>query len=128
MNQDVLTYLCRSYYLKQHPVLQEKLAYKENYCRALAFPKFAFFKAVSVRHTKMFIQHFERADAVNTVNGREQIVWIIKACFVLQKCSQIKIVFGKHDPYLEAEVFGKGIEMWLNSQGSWISDISIVEL
>lgn len=31
MNQDVLTYLCRSYYLKQHPVLQEKLAYKENY-------------------------------------------------------------------------------------------------
>lgn len=37
MNQDVLTYLCRSYYLKQHPVLQEKLAYKENYCRALAY-------------------------------------------------------------------------------------------
>ena len=26
---------------------------------------------------------------------------------------------------VEAEVFGKGIEMWLNSQGSWVSDVSV---
>ena len=63
------------------------------------FPKFPFFKAVSVRHIEMFVQHLERANAVNTVNGREQIVWIIKVCFVLQECRQIKVVFGKHDAY-----------------------------
>ncbi len=37
MNRDVLTYLCRSFYLKKHPVLQEKRSYKENYCRALDY-------------------------------------------------------------------------------------------
>lgn len=37
MNQNEFTYLCRSFYLKRHPVLQEKLTYKENYCRALAY-------------------------------------------------------------------------------------------
>ena len=62
------------------------------------FPKFTFFKAVSVRHMEMVIQHFERANAVNAVNGREQIVWIIEICLILQKCRQIKIVFGKHNP------------------------------
>lgn len=37
MNRDVLTYLCRSFYLKKHPVLQEKRSYKENYCRTLDY-------------------------------------------------------------------------------------------
>ena len=34
---DMLTHLCRSFYLKQHPILSEKRAYKEAYCQALAY-------------------------------------------------------------------------------------------
>lgn len=33
----MLTHLCRSFYLKQHPILFEKRAYKEAYCQALAY-------------------------------------------------------------------------------------------
>lgn len=47
----------------------------------------------------MFVQHFEGTNTVNTVNGWEQIVWIIETHFVLQKFRQIKMVLGKHNPY-----------------------------
>ena len=33
----MLTHLCRSFYLKQHPVISEERAYKEAYCQALAY-------------------------------------------------------------------------------------------
>ena len=48
---------------------------------------------------------------------------------VLDRLPTADVVNADGDGWsIEAEVFGKGIEMWLNSQGSWISDISIVEL
>ena len=48
---------------------------------------------------------------------------------VLDRLPTADVVKADGDGWsIEAEVFGKGIEMWLNSQGSWISDISIVEL
>ena len=48
---------------------------------------------------------------------------------VLDRLPTADVVKADRDGWIiEAEVFGKGIELWLNSQGAWISDISIVEL
>ena len=48
---------------------------------------------------------------------------------VLDRLPTADVVRADGDGWIiEAEVFGKGIEMWLNSQGLWISDISTAEL
>ena len=48
---------------------------------------------------------------------------------ILDRLPTAKILSEDNETYqLEAEVYGKGIEMWLRSQGKYVKDIKIVEL
>lgn len=48
---------------------------------------------------------------------------------ILDRLPTAKILSEDNGTYqLEAEVYGKGIEMWLRSQGKYVKDIKIVEL
>ena len=48
---------------------------------------------------------------------------------ILDRLPTAKILSGGNGTYqLEAEVYGKGIEMWLRSQGKYVKDVKIVEV
>ena len=47
----------------------------------------------------MLVQHLHRPDAVDAVDGREQVVGVVEVRLVLQKRRQIEVILGEHDAH-----------------------------
>ena len=64
-----------------------------------SFTELPLFKAVAVGHVEVLVEHLEALDPIQPVDGREEIVRVLKVRPVLQKGGQVEVILGKHDPY-----------------------------